>query len=315
MSEHLSNIRGSILFCVDFCTDGPTSWSIFNHRVEGRRRGNLILPGVRARTRLQLIQQLLCFLLNRNEDKFVSHNPKEKKKKAVIDHVPAQPANARELPVYHYSHIKAKRRLQHPRSKASQNTWWMCLSFLPVTSQWCLFYWVILHLLNCWCEQVNSASCQCFQQVIRIFPKCWRHFPSCKPPVPPLSCEVLKPFWSWKTEEGFRRNPCYTRSFWKRLSHGPTWYLLTNIYFRRKKHEQCFQKSWRKDARGQSGIFLMQTTCKPCIRLLVFLISLSYLLCCSDTIEDQHTIKQILINLTHKNLILRKIHLNQLKSD
>lgn len=155
----------------------------------------------------------------------------------------------------------------------------MCLSFLPVTSQWCLFYWVILHLLNYWCEQVDSGFCQCIQQVMRTFHKCWRHFPSCKPPIPPLSCEVLKPFWSWKTEEQFLRNPCYMRSFWKRLSHGPTWYSLTNIYFGRKKHEHCFQKSWREDAGGQTGIFYanhMQTlhkvTCFPYfLQLLIVL--------------------------------------------
>lgn len=50
-------------------------------------------------------------------------------------------------------------------------------------------------------------------------------------------------------------------------------------------------------------------------KVTCFLISLSYLLRCSDTVKDQGTRKQILIILTHRNLILRKIHLNQLKSD
>jgi len=42
--EHLSNIRCSILLCIDFCPDGPTSSSPLDHRVHRRRRRDFILP-------------------------------------------------------------------------------------------------------------------------------------------------------------------------------------------------------------------------------------------------------------------------------
>lgn len=206
-----------------------------------------------------------------------------------MSHVPAQPANTRELPVYHYSHMKANRRLQHLRSKPFHKHV-ADVPFIPTTHITMVFillsYSSFIKLLVWtswfWFLPVYSTGDEEIPQMLKALPQL--QTPSSSPQL-----RGVKAFLELKDREAIPQKSMLHEKLLKEVESWTNLILINQHLFWEKETWTLLSKELEEGCWRPKWDFFMQTTCKPCIRLLVFLISFSYLLCWSDTVEEQGT--------------------------
>lgn len=77
--------------------------------------------------------------------------------------------------------------------------------------------------------------------------------------------DVKNLFWCERQKSNSSEIHVTREALETRSSHRPTWYSITTSYFRRKKDEHPLQKSWRKDAGGQTeGLSWKPQICQLC---------------------------------------------------